>query len=98
MRNLSPERLALMQQPSLPSLDFLFGCSDTTLADLEMAFLNRGARSLKIAKAEWESAVHSFANADVARYFREHREEILEHARKTVHGQSLLEFPARRSA
>lgn len=85
-------------EPSTPSLNFLFECSETTLADLELASLNRGARSLKTAKAEWQAAVNSFVNAEVARYFREHREEILEHARKTVEGQTVLEFPARKSA
>lgn len=67
-----------MADPTLPSLNFLFDCSDTTLGDLEMAALNRGAKHLKAAKAEWNEAVSQFANAEVARYFREQRTEILD--------------------
>jgi hypothetical protein len=84
--------------PALPSLKFLFDCSDTSLGDLELAALNRGAKHLKAAKTEWNEAVDQFANATVARYFRDHREEILEFAKKTIELQSVLEFPARKRA
>jgi hypothetical protein len=88
-----------MPEPPLPSLEFLFECSDTSLQDLELAALDRSAQRLKAAKAEWNEAVSQLAAAEVARYFREHRREILERARREVQldaQQAVLEFPAAR--
>lgn len=82
---------------SLP-LEWLFDCSNATLQDLELASLDRGAKHLKGAKADWNAAVTEIAKAEVARYFREHREEIMAHARRTIETQTVLEFPAKKTA
>ena len=82
----------------MPPLDWLFDCEGTTLQDLELSALDRGARFLKGAKADWNAAVSQMAIAEVARYFREHREEILEHARRTIETQTVLEFPSKKTA
>lgn len=88
-----------MEDPSLPSLEYLFDCSDQSLTDLEMAALNRASNRLRAAKAEWNEAIAQRAAADVARYFREHRKEMLEMARRTVEGEHALSFPqARKTA
>lgn len=84
-----------MVDPTLPPLEYLFTCSEMSLQDLELASLDRGAQRLKAAKAEWNEAVSQFANAEVARYFRDHRREILEGARKSLE-QGVLAFPERR--
>ena len=82
---------------SLP-LEYLFESSQQSLCDLELASLNRGSQLLKAVKADWNAAVDEFANAAVARYFREHRTEILDMARRTVEGQHVIMFPERKSA
>jgi hypothetical protein len=87
-----------MTDPTLPPLEYLFECSEQSLCDLELACLNRGSQRLKAAKAEWNEAVGQFANAEVARYFRDNRGEMLETARRTVEGQLMMNFPKRRSA
>ena len=84
-----------MADPALPSLEWLFSCSDTTLGDLEMVSLERGSKRLKAAKAEWHEAVAQFASAEVVRYLRDHRGEILEEARRTFEGER-FQFPERR--
>jgi hypothetical protein len=84
-----------MLDPTLPPLEYLFTCSEISLQDLEMASFDRGARRLKAAKEEWNEAVTQLANAEVARYFRDHRGQILETARKTLE-QGVLEFPTAR--
>lgn len=85
-----------MAELPLPSLEFLFECSDASLQDLELAALDRSAKRLKAARTEWNEAVSHLAAAEVARYFREHRREILDMARKEVELQAVLEFPAAR--
>ena len=82
---------------SLP-MEYLFESSQQSLCDLELASLNRGSQLLKAVKADWNAAVDEFANAAVARYFREHREEILDMARRTVETQSVIAFPERKTA
>src|SRR5580704_14248523 len=84
-----------MADPTLPSLEWLLDCSESSLQDLEMAALDRGSRRLKAAKAEWHEAVAQFANAEIARYFRDHRGEILEQARRTFDAEKFV-FPERR--
>jgi hypothetical protein len=84
-----------MADPTLPPLEYLFACSEMSLQDLELASLDRGAQRLKAAKAEWNEAVSQFANAEVARYFRDHRGEIIDTARRTLE-QGALEFPGMR--
>ena len=81
-----------------PPLDWLFDCSDTTLQDLELAALNRSSRHMKAAKADWTAAVHQMATAELAKYLREHREEILELGRKSLEGQTVIPFPERKRA
>lgn len=83
---------------NLPSVESLFSCSDNFLQDLQLTSLERGSRHLKAAKVEWNEAMNEFANAEVAGYLREHREEILDMARRTVEAQTVLQFPARRTA
>lgn len=87
-----------MEDPSLPSLEFLFDCSDKSLQDLELAALDRSAKRLKAAKAEWNEAVAQRANAEVARYFIEHRQEIIERALRTIDTQQVIEFPQNRKS
>ena len=82
----------------LPSIEWLFDCSDTTLQDLELAALNRAQRHMKALKADTEAAVNQLATAEVARYMREHREEMIEIARKTIEGQRVIPFPVRKRA
>jgi hypothetical protein len=79
-------------------LEWLFDCSDLTLQDLELSSLDRGAKFLKGAKADWNAAVSEIAKAEVARYFREHREEILALARRTIEAQTVLTFPSKKLA
>ncbi len=77
----------------LPVPDLLFDFSRTTLQDLQIASLDRAARHLKNAKYSWNEAVREEAIAVVARYFLEHREGILEAARRTVEIKPTLVFP-----
>jgi hypothetical protein len=77
----------------IPKPEELFGYSRTTLQDLQIASLDRAARALKAAKHSWNEAVREEAIAAVAAYFLEHREGMLEAARRTVEVQSVLEFP-----
>jgi len=79
-------------------LEWLFDCSEATLQDLELSALDRGAKFLKGAKADWNAAISEMTTAEVARYFREHREEIMEVARRTIEMQTVLEFPSKRTA
>lgn len=84
----------------MPSFEYLFGCSDQSLDDLQLAFLNRGSQALKTAKIEWNQAVTEFVNADVVRVFREHRGELLAHAvahaQRTIDVEHTPQFPERR--
>lgn len=83
----------------LPIPELLFDFSRTTLQDLQIASLDRAARSLKAAKAAWNEAVREEALGLIAAYFIEHREAMLENARRTVEVKTTLEFPqARKSA
>jgi hypothetical protein len=82
----------------VPPLEWLLDCSDKSLQDLELAAMDRGARHLKGAKADWNEAVSQMAIAEVARYFREHRSEIMELARRTIDTQAVLQFPSRKRA
>ena len=81
----------------MPPIEWLLDVSNTTLGDLELAELDRGSKRLKAAKAEWNAAVEHFAKAEAARYFRDHREELLEIARRTI-DQQVLQFPTRKRA
>lgn len=82
----------------LPPLDWLMDVSLQSLADLELACLDRGSRHTKAAKAEWNAALKELTTAELARYLRDHREEILEIARRTIDQQSLISFPDRKRA
>jgi hypothetical protein len=89
--------------PGVPVMDalpmeWLFDCSERTLQDLELSSLDRGAKFLKGAKTDWNAAVSEMAKAEVARYFREHRDEILAYARRAIEKQSVLEFPSKKLA
>lgn len=80
----------------IPDPEFLFDVSQTTLQDLQLASLDRSARHLKAAKANWNEAVREEAIALVAAYFFENRSQILERARLTLEAQAVLEFPRER--
>ena len=82
----------------MPPVEWLLDVSNATLGDLELAELDRGSKRLKAAKAEWNAAVEHFAKAEVARYFRDHRLEMLELARRTIDTQSVLTFPEKKRA
>lgn len=82
----------------MPPIEWLLDVSNATLGDLELAELDRGSKRLKAAKAEWSAAVEHFAKAEAARYFRDHREELLEIARRTIDTQTLISFPERKLA
>jgi hypothetical protein len=82
----------------MPSIEWLLDCSETTLQDLELAALNRSARHMKAAKADWNAAVTQAATAELARYLRENRKAILELARKSLEGQAVIVFPERKRA
>jgi hypothetical protein len=89
----------MSDDPALPSIEFLLECGDISLGNLELAALDRSAKRLKAARLEWNDAVDQLAFAQVVRYFREHRGEILAMARRTLDAQPVLEFPeARRTA
>lgn len=82
----------------MPPIEWLFDISNATLGDLELAELDRGSKHLKAAKAEWHAAVEHFAKAEAARYFRDHRVELLELARRSIDAQTLISFPEKKRA
>ncbi len=82
----------------MPPIEWLFDVSGATLGEYELAELDRGAKHLKAAKAEWNAAREHFAKADAIRYLMDHREEILELARRTVDSQAVLAFPEKKRA
>lgn len=76
---------------ALPSLDYLLGCSENGLRDIELAALNRSANCLKAARLELEEAIAQREAAGVARWLIENRGRILEQASRTVEIKG--EFP-----
>jgi hypothetical protein len=82
----------------IPKPEYLFEVSEMTLQDLQLSSLDRSARQLKAAKIAWGEAVREAAIATVAQYFLEERRGILEMARKTMEGQTVLVFPERKTA
>lgn len=82
----------------MPPIEWLLDCSETTLQDLELAALNRAQRHMKALKADTEGAINQLATAELARYLRDHRAEILEIARRTIDGQTVIQFPQRKRA
>ena len=68
----------------LPSLEYLLTCSEESLADIELAALNRYANCLKTARAELTEAIAQREAAGVARWLRDNRAELLERARRTL--------------
>ena len=82
--------------PSLPSLEYLLGCTTKSLQDLELSALNRSQQCIRAVKAEWEEAIDQREMAGVARWLIEHRPYLLEVARRTIeaeNGQGVLGFP-----
>ena len=79
-------------------LEFLLSASNQSLADSQLASLDRGARHLKAAKIEWNEAVDEFVNAKISEIFRERRAEIMERARQELDAQSVIAFPERKRA
>ncbi len=68
----------------MPDLDFLLKHSLMTLSELELSSLSRSANALKHAKLEMEEAVAQREIAGVARWLLEHREDLLEAARRAI--------------
>jgi hypothetical protein len=88
-----------MTVPStLPSLDFLLTCSQQTLNELELASLDRSSRSLKRAKEEISEGVAQREVAAIARFLIEHRDSIMEEARKIIDLQRRLDFQGKKTA
>lgn len=77
----------------LPKPELMFDFSHNTLRDLQMASLDRAARHLKSAKLAWNEAVREEAIGVLALYFLQHREEMLEAARRTIEVKATLTFP-----
>lgn len=82
----------------IPPIEWLLDVSENTLMDLQLAALGHSAKHTKAAKAEWQAAITQAAIAEVAAYLREHREEILEIARRTLDTQTVISFPERKRA
>jgi hypothetical protein len=82
-----------MANPALPSLEFLFACSETSLRDLELAALNRSAQHTKAARLEFLEAIAQREIAGVARFLIENRHQMLATARRTIEPQTVFEFP-----
>jgi len=68
----------------MPDLDFLLKHSLMTLSELELSSLSRSSNALKHAKLEMEEAVAQREIAGVARWLLEHREDLLEAARRAI--------------
>jgi hypothetical protein len=87
-----------MPQPApLPSLEYLFSCSNQSLAELELSCLNRSQQCAKAAKQEWDEALAQREAAGVARWLMENRKELLKMACLTLEGkQGTIPFPAQR--
>lgn len=78
--------------PTLPPLEYLLSCSEMSLRDLELAALDRAAQCKKRARIEFLEAIAQQEAAGVARYFIEHRGEILDAARRTLDAEPALPF------
>lgn len=78
--------------PPLPPMEYLLSCSETSLRDLELAALDRAAQCKKRARIEFLEAIAQQEAAGVARYFIEHRSELLEAARRTLEAEPVLPF------
>src|SRR5437016_5299396 len=76
--------LPLAAPSGMPDLDFLLKHSLMTLSELELTSLSRSSNALKRAKEEMEEAVAQREIAGVARWLLEHREDLLEAARRTI--------------
>jgi hypothetical protein len=83
--------------PRIPPLEYLLDCSENSLADLELAALNRSQQCLKVAKAEWEEAVAQREAAGVARWLIENRRELFRQASVTIE-QDAIHFPTSKTA
>jgi hypothetical protein len=70
--------------PNLPSLEYLFGCPDSALQQLELSALASFSNHLKATKSELMEAAIEHGNAGIARWFRENRERIIEAARESA--------------
>ena len=76
--------LSLAAPTRMPDLDFLLKHSHMTLSELELASLSRSSNALKCAKEQMDEAVAQREIAGVARWLMEHREVLLEAARRTI--------------
>lgn len=83
-----------MADPTLPSLPYLLGCSDSALGDLELSLLDLASQCMKRSKEEMERAVSYRERAGAIRFLINDRNEMMNIARRTVDGrQAVLLFP-----
>lgn len=68
--------------PTLPPLEYLFGCSDSSLQTIELSNLEAFANHLKATKLDLREAATAHGNAAIARWFLANRERIIEAARE----------------
>jgi hypothetical protein len=87
-----------MSEIPLPSVEFLFDCSNRTSQDFELAEFSRGAKALKSSKVNFEEAVRHLAAAEAARYIRENKEKIIELVGREAEEEVVLEFPSKKRA
>jgi len=80
--------------PAMPPFSYLLECSDKSLANLELAALNRSQQCLKVAKTEWEEALAQREVAGVARWLIENRESLLSLIRQTIMASAKDELPS----
>ena len=80
---------------ALPSsLPYLLECSENTLQDLELKWLDLEAQCRKRAEAELDQAVAYREGAGVCRFLITHRSDLIDLAKTIVDGkQRLLHFP-----
>ncbi|MBZ5662720.1 MAG: hypothetical protein LAO08_20150 [Acidobacteriia bacterium] len=76
-----------------PPLDYLLGCSGTSLRDFELSRLNEAANLRKEILAIEDDLRQAQAEAVLARWLMEHREELLSAGVPTVF-QGSFEFTA----
>ena len=88
---MSDEKTITSTALALPSLDYLLGCRENALHDLELTALNRAANCLSRARRAWEEATAQREAAGVARWLIENRSRIMEAGSRTVEVKA--EFP-----
>jgi hypothetical protein len=68
----------------LPSFEYLFGCSNSSLQTIELAALDAFAQRLKAAKLEMAEAATQWGNAGTVRWLLNNREKLIEAVRQNA--------------